>query len=117
MGLFGKNKRKKQMHEQDGLNLESKESTYERIIFEKLSSDDDDYLTHLADQMMEGAPLILNFEPLDIDQANKVIAFFSGIIYAIKGEIVHVQEKVFMFANKDVYKDGSMDPFLKDIVE
>ncbi len=93
------------------------EKTYDKIIFEKLSSDDDHYLTNLADQMIAGAPLILNFEPLDIDQANKVIAFFSGVVYAITGEIVHIQEKVFLFANKDVYKDGTMEDFLKEIVE
>jgi cell division inhibitor SepF len=113
MGLF----RKKQNKNQKQLKFESKESTYDLIIFEKLESDEDAYLTNLADQMIDGHPLILNFEPLDIDQANKVIAFFSGIVYAVKGEIVLIQEKVFMFANKDVYLDGSMDEFIKDIVE
>ncbi|QWB95283.1 cell division protein SepF [Mycoplasmatota bacterium] len=67
--------------------------------------------------MINGSPLILNFEPLDIDQANKVVAFFSGVVYAITGEIVHIQEKVFLFANKDVYKDGTIEEFLKEIVE
>lgn len=115
MGLFGKKKNNKDLD--DSLNIQPKESTYDKIVFEKLTSDDDPYLTHLADQMMDGCPLILNFDTLDIDQANKVIAFFSGVVYATKGEIVHIQEKVFMFANKDVYKDGSMDQFIKDIVE
>lgn len=113
MGLFSK----KNKNHQKELNLESSVSTYDQIIFEKLESDDDKYLTNLADQLFEGHPLILNFEPLDIDQANKVVAFFSGIVYAVKGEIVLIQEKVFMFANKDVYLDGSMDEFIKDIVE
>ncbi|MFA5471379.1 MAG: cell division protein SepF [Acholeplasmataceae bacterium] len=115
MGLFGKKKNNKDID--DSLNIQPKESTYDKIVFEKLSSDDDPYLTHLADQMIDGCPLILNFEPLDIDQANKVIAFFSGVVYAIKGEIVLIKEKVFMFANKEVYKDGSMEQFLKDFVE
>ena len=113
MGLFKKKNKKNQKQ----LNFESKESTYDLIIFEELESDQDSYLTNLADQMMNGHPLILNFSPLDIDQANKVIAFFSGIVYAIKGEIVLIQEKVFMFANSDVFLDGSMDQFIKDIVE
>lgn len=113
MALFKRRKKKNQKQ----LKFDSKESTYDLIIFEKLESDQDSYLTNLADQMMNGHPLILNFEPLDIDQANKVIAFFSGVVYAIKGEIVLIQERVFMFANKDVYQDGSMDQFIKDIVE
>lgn len=113
MGLFSVGKRKK--HQSDI--VVDKKTMSDQIIFEKLQNDDDVYLTGLADQMLDGHPLILSFEPLDIDQANKVIAFFSGIIYAVKGEIVNVNEKVFMFAKSDVYDDGSMEDFLKDIVE
>ena len=111
MGLFSKHKK------QDTSQLKDTKSTYDRLIFEKLSSDEDRYLTGLADQMIKGSPLILNFDELNIDQANKVIAFFSGVVYAITGEIVHIQEKVFLFANKEVYKDGTIDEFLKEIVE
>lgn len=113
MGLFSRSKKNKDQN----IDLEEKKLMSDQIIFEKLQNDDDAYLTGLADQMMDGHPLILNFEPLDIDQANKVIAFLSGIIYAIKGEIVNIQEKVFMFAKSDVYDDGSIEDFLKEIVE
>lgn len=109
MGLFRKKNKKA-----DQVN---KELTRDQIVFEKLKTDQDEYLTSLADQMTDGKPLILNFDPLNIDQANKVIAFFSGVVYAIQGEIVQIQEKVFMFSNKDVYVDGSMEEFLKDFVE
>jgi cell division inhibitor SepF len=113
MGLFSVNKKKKnQDKDEDKIVLMS-----DQILFEKLSSDDDKYLISLADQMINGHPLILNFDALDIDQANKVIAFLSGVIYAIGGEILNVQEKVFMFANQHVYDDGSMEDFLKEIVE
>ena len=110
MGIF-KKKQNKDVIEEKVV------STYDKIIFEKLSTDDDHYLTNLADQMIDGSPLILNFDMLDVDQANKVIAFFSGVVYALTGEIVHIQEKVFLFANKDVYKDGTIEGFLKEIVE
>ncbi len=112
MGLFSVNKKKK-----DKIVEEKVVQKSELIIFEKLTADDDNYLTGLADHLLKGEPLILNFEMLDIDQANKAIAFFSGVVYAIEGEIVNVQEKVFMFASKDVYNDGSMEDFLKEIVE
>ncbi|MDY0075427.1 MAG: cell division protein SepF [Acholeplasmataceae bacterium] len=112
MGLFSRNKVKKNKVIEEKVVQKS-----EQIVFEKMSSDDDNYLTGLADLLLKGQPLILNFEPLDIDQANKAIAFFSGIVYAISGEIVNVQEKVFMFATKDVYDDGTIEDFLKEIVE
>ena len=113
MGLFSVGKKKKKFDD----SIEDKTIMSDQIVFEKLQSDDDVYLTGLADQMLNGHPLILSFEPLDIDQANKVVAFLSGVVYAVKGEIVIVKEKVFMFATSDVYDDGSMEDFLKDIVE
>lgn len=112
MGLFSVNKKKKEKVIEEKVIQKS-----DQIVFEKLSSDDDVYLTGLADLLMKGQPLILNFETLDIDQANKSVAFFSGIVYALSGEIVNIQDKVFMFATKDVYDDGSMEDFLKEIVE
>ncbi len=111
MGLFSKNKKKKVDEAIE------KKPTSELIFFESLKTDEDKYLVALADRMMDGQPLILNFDTLDIDQANKVIAFLSGVVYAQKGEILNIKEKVFMFANHDVYEDGSMDDFLKEIVE
>lgn len=110
MGLFSKKKKADQK-------VEPELSTYDRLIFEELESDDDHYLIGLVDKMIKGSPLILNFDSLNIDQANKVIAFLSGVVYVIKGEIVHIQEKVFLFANQDVYKDGTIEEFLKEIVE
>jgi cell division inhibitor SepF len=112
MGLFSVSKKKKERVVEEKV-----VPTSEKIVFEKLRSDEDGYLTHLADQLLEGHPLIINFEPLDIDQANKAIAFFSGVVYAVSGEIVNVQEKVFMFADKHVYDDGTVEDFLKEIVE
>ncbi len=112
MGLFNKGKQKKK-----GKVSPEQATMSDQIVYDKLVSDDDATLTGLADQMMDGHPLILNFEPLNIDQANKVVAFLSGVVYAIKGEIVHIKEKVFMFARADVFDDGSMEEFLKEIVE
>ncbi len=111
MGLFAKSNKKKNIPKEEKVVPKA-----EQIVFEKLESDDDQFLTGLADQMLLGKPLILNFEPLDIDQANKAIAFFSGVTYAVEGEIVNVQEKIFMFATKDVYDDGTVEDFLKEIV-
>jgi cell division inhibitor SepF len=113
MGLFSIGKKKKKEEQV----ADKKLSKADQIVFDKLDTDDDQYLTSLADQMMLGKPLILNFGQLDIDQANKAIAFFSGVTYALSGEIVIVQEKVFMFATNDCYDDGTMEDFLKEIVQ
>ena len=115
MGLF----RRKQKHVSDTATVQKTPSRpmAERTHFDLVETDSDDYLTALADKMLSGIPLVLNFEPLDIDQANKAVAFLSGVVYAARGEIVHVQEKVFLFARHDVFDDGTMETFLKDFVE
>ncbi len=112
MGLFSIVKKKKELDKD-----EKNPSKSDQIFFDLLETDEDKYLTSIADRIKKGIPAILNFEALDIDQANKVIAFLSGVVYAINGEIVNVKERVFMFASADVYDDGSMEDFLKEIVE
>ncbi len=104
MGLFGKKKNKK--HQVEIL-------TAERIIMEQLKNDDDEYITALAKQMMGGAPLILNFDALHIDRANKAIAFMSGVVYAINGHIVEINETTYLFGSKELYDDQSVETWLK----
>ncbi|MBN3490386.1 cell division protein SepF [Acholeplasma equirhinis] len=87
--------------------------TAEKIIMEQLNSDDDAYVTDLARQMMAGSPLILNFERLHIDRANKVIAFMSGVVYAISGHIVEINETTYLFGNQELYQDGSVEDWLR----
>jgi len=113
MGLLKSiNKKKK-----TPVDIEVEKSTFEKIVFNELTDDEDSYLASLADKMIDGCPLIINLATLDIDQANKVIAFLSGVTYAINGEVLYIDEKVFMFANSAVYNDGTMEDFLKEIVK
>lgn len=102
MGLFGKKKQEEVLI-----------PTAERILMEQLRNDDDSYITKLAKQMMDGAPLILNFDQLHVDRANKVIAFISGVVYAISGQIVEINETTYLFGNKDLYNDGSIENWLR----
>lgn len=113
MGLFRRSKKKTK---QDAPSEEVLPKS-DQIAFERIETDADEHLNELAEDVMNGTPLIINFDPLSIDQANKVIAFLSGVCFAIDGVIVHVREKIFMFAAADVYEDGSMEVFLKDFVE
>jgi cell division inhibitor SepF len=108
MGLFSIGKKKKN---EDQVNVDN-ELMSDKIVFDKLLTDEDQYLTGLAEKMINGHPLILNFEPLDIDQANKVnCIFFRRNICCFWRNSQIVKEKVFMFATKDVYDDGSWKNF------
>lgn len=108
MGLLAFFRRKKEVKE----TVES----VSRIQFEKLEDADDTYLTKLATNMINGAPLIINLEDIDIDGANKVIAFLSGVVYAIEGEIYSIKDKVFLFGNSQVYNDGSIKKLIEELI-
>ena len=71
----------------------------------------------LADFLMQGIPLITNFEDYDDIESNKVITFLSGVTYAIDGEIEMIQPKIFLFATKEDYQDGSLRKFVKEYKE
>ncbi|MDL2292649.1 cell division protein SepF [Acholeplasma sp. OttesenSCG-928-E16] len=108
MGLFSKSKKRAPVIEKEEIICK----TAEKIVAEQLSDDSDSYLTNLAQKLIDGCPLILDFEPLDIDPANKALAFFSGVIFAIGGDIASIKDKIFLFTAKDAYDDGSLTEYL-----
>ncbi|HHT55966.1 MAG TPA: cell division protein SepF, partial [Acholeplasma sp.] len=65
--------------------------------------------------VINGNPLIINLETIDVDNANKVIAFLSGVVYAIEGETYVISEKIVLFGNSEVYDDGSVRKLLDEI--
>lgn len=68
----------------------------------------------MANKLLKGVPLIINFEEYDKMESNKIITFLSGVIYALDGEIEQLQEEIFLFATKEDYKDGSLRKFVKE---
>ncbi len=71
----------------------------------------------LANKLLKGIPLIVNFEDFDSIESNKIITFLSGVIYAIDGEIEIIQSTIFLFATKEDYEDGSLRKFVKEYKE
>jgi cell division inhibitor SepF len=67
----------------------------------------------IADKLLYGTPVMINFESYNDIESNKVITVLSGVTYAIDGEIEQVQKKVYLFATKQDYKDGSLRKFVK----
>ena len=103
MGLFSRKK------EVVNVNL-----TADNILMEQMTNDDDQKITSLAKQLMDGTPLILNFDQLHVDRANKVIAFLSGVVYAVNGHIVEINETTYLFGNESLYVDGSVEQWLRN---
>src|SRR5690554_5796668 len=87
----------------------------ERIIFDEVTVSDDNYIVDLAKELVMGKPLILNFRMINVDEANKIVSFLSGVIFAINGIIEEIDDKIFLFARKQDFKDGSLKKFIEDV--
>ena len=103
MGLFNK---KKEVPVVDNTPAAKK------MIMKNLS--DPNEATNLADSLMKGIPLCLGFGELDIDEANKIIAFLSGVVYSLDGVAKQLNDNAFLFARKEEFLDGSLNDFLKN---
>ncbi|MDY0346506.1 MAG: cell division protein SepF [Acholeplasma sp.] len=115
MAIFSKSK--KTEHDLPNYQGESTTTAFERIIFESLQTDDDQYITMLARDLIDGNPLVLNFEELAPDPANKIMAFLSGVIFTLEGQITQINKKVFLFAREQEFKDGSLKQFIDEYKE
>ena len=104
MGLFGKKKEEKPV---------DNTPASKKMIMENMM--DPDKAVGYADKLLKGIPLCLGFGELDIDEANKIIAFLSGVVYAIDGVAKKINDNAFLFARKEEFLDGSLNEFLKNL--
>ena len=95
--------------------MAKKDKAIDRVEFVVMDSDLD--VIKLADKLLAGTPVIMNFEEFNDIEANKIITFLSGVTYAIDGEIEQIQKKIFLFATKQDYRDGSLRKFVKEYKE
>ena len=76
---------------------------------------DKDQLFDLCDIIMSGRAVLANFERLSIEDANYMLTFLSGAVYALEGEVHKTGSRTFLFAGKKQYNDGTLHQFIEDI--
>jgi len=108
MALFGKKK------EEYTPFKEAATVSADRLIMTKME-DDDQQAAKLADSLMAGEPLVINFEGLDLLSENKMLAFFTGVTYAMGANPKKINKTTYMFARREDYLDGSLQDFLNSI--
>jgi FtsZ-interacting cell division protein YlmF len=91
--------------------IESKPSA-SRISFEQLTTASDEYLNQVGLRIINGEPLVLNFDLLNTDDSNKAIAFVSGVAFGVDGAYRKLNEKSYLFANSEAFKDGTLNNWL-----
>lgn len=103
--LFGKKK-----NEEEEVILKASD----RIIMKEMVNDDE-LARDLVLEIKEGNPVLLNFEKLEESDGNKHLAFFIGATVALDGKTVKIGEKIFLFARREDFLDGSLKKFIDSI--
>ncbi|MDA8345989.1 MAG: cell division protein SepF [Thermaerobacter sp.] len=71
-----------------------------RVVVAEPSSFDE--VQHISDQLKSRRPVIVNLEGVEKDQAQAVLHFLSGTIYALDGQMQRVSTSIFLFAPPNV---------------
>jgi|GEM_PF-340913 len=74
-----------------------------------------DQLLELCDVLLSGRAVLANFEKLSTEDANYMLTFLSGAVYALDGEVHKTGTKTFLFGGKKQYQDGTLHQFIEDI--
>ena len=86
------------------------ESIRNKIDFIKV--EDDTHTFKLADKLMEGGILCLDFNDCPKEQSERVLDFLAGVNYATDGLVKPMKKNIFLFALKEHYRDPEIKEFI-----
>lgn len=107
MGLFGKKNREE--YKSNGLMTSFDQMQY--IIVKERS---DDELYRICDLILNGKPVLANFDSIIPGDCNYMLAFISGVVYAEAGEVIQLGDRLFLFARAQEFEDGSLKQYVED---
>ena len=111
MGLFKKNKNKyNQYDEKSVAGITSFDNMYYIIV----PTNTEEQLLHITNTILNGRAVLANFTKLSSSDANSMLAFIGGAVYAIGGQTYQIEPKLFLFARKEEYDDGSLYQYIED---
>jgi hypothetical protein len=65
-----------------------------------------------AEKIMHRIPIVVNFCDCLISEANEVLMFLTGVLYACDGEIVKIQDKIYLMASKNDLNGPTLKRFV-----
>lgn len=63
----------------------------------------------IADALLKGEAVIVNFRRMDKADAQRVIDFAVGVAYAIKGDVQKIREEIFICSPASIQVQGTFD--------
>lgn len=73
----------------------------------------DDQFFELSDKLLIGRAIMVGFEEINLElEANRAVAFLSGVVYALSGEVIKIKNETYLFAPAKALEDGSIRQYL-----
>ena len=118
MGLFKKKEKKLKFTEYTNpergreLGLLTSFDQMEYFVFSERNEEE---MFRLCDVLLNKKPVLANFDKVSASDCNYMLSFISGVAYARKGRRVRLSERLFLFAGKEEFEDGSLNQYIEDI--
>jgi len=87
----------------------------DKIFYMQVDNSSDDTLFDICDKILSGTPVLANFDHLNIQDSNSMLAFISGVIYATDGRSLKIQSRLFLFGRKEEFVDGTLYQYYEDL--
>lgn len=115
MGLF-KSKKNDLQFSSYGKNEKSGLLTsFDKMEYYIVQESSDDEMLKLSDIILSHKAVLANFDKLNNSECNYMLAFVSGVVYALDGEVMKIGPKLFLLGGKEEYEDGSLRQYVEDI--
>lgn len=113
MSLF--KKRKKDNTKQDDNKNKRTITAFDKIEYMAITDSSDETLFKISNKILDGYPVLANFEALGIQESNNMLSFLSGVIYATDGRTLKIQSRLFLLGRKEEFEDGTLYQYYEDL--
>lgn len=90
-------------------------TTFDRMEYYTAEIGDEEEMFKICDTILGGKAVLANFDKLEAEKANHILAFISGVVYATEGQIFKLDNRLFVFGRKEEYEDGSLLQYIEDV--
>lgn len=89
-------------------------TTFDRMEYFIIQDNSEEEMFKICDTILGGRAVLANFDKLEDNDANEMLLFISGVIYATEGKIFKLDSRLFLFGRKEEYEDGSLLQYIED---
>ncbi len=112
--MFGRRRAKTIQFDQKEQKKGAALTAFDRIQHVAVTSSSQEQLLGICDTIMSGRAVLASFDKVSTNEANYMLSFISGVVYALGGENFKMDNKLFLFGRKEAFDDGSLYQYVEE---